>query len=251
MLPARRWKRSLQLGICKWDAMEALYRRQTKYLFADLSLLTSGEGDEATSPSFTAENEAIDASSSSLEAPIATRYMQGDAMETLYRRQTDTCLPIFKCLQAERATRQRRPLLQYVAPQLMLPARRWKRSLQLCCPRFALRKRPFSDGNQAPDCRRIVYYLQRWRAGNTAILRVDRHLQHVVVSAQLSLESRDAFPKDGNTHLPWRARGPFWRPPSGRLFPSLRFIYPSRSGYIRVAAPFWIRCQIRPFPRLS
>ena len=36
MLLARRWKRSLQLGICKWDAMEALHPRQTKYLFADL-----------------------------------------------------------------------------------------------------------------------------------------------------------------------------------------------------------------------
>ena len=75
MLPARRWKRSLQLGICKWDAMETLYRRQTKYLFADLSVFISGEGDEATSPSFTAENEGIDASSASLEALIATRYM--------------------------------------------------------------------------------------------------------------------------------------------------------------------------------
>ena len=39
-------------------------------------MFTSGEGDEATSPSFEAENEAIDASSPSLEALIATRYMQ-------------------------------------------------------------------------------------------------------------------------------------------------------------------------------
>ena len=214
-------------------------------------MLTSREGDEATSPSFTAENEAIDASSSSLEAPIATRYMQGDAMEALYRRQTDTYLPIVDCLQAESVTRQRRLLLRYVTWQLMLPVHHCKRSLQLCCPQVALRKRPFSDGNEAPDCRRIIYCLHRWRAGNTAILRVDRHLQRVVVSAQLSLESRDAFPKDGNTHLPWRARGPFWRPPSGRFFPSLRFIYPSRSGYIRVDAPFWIRGQIHRSPRLS
>ena len=160
-------------------------------------------------------------------------------------------MPIFKCSQAERATRQRRPLLQYVAPQLMLPARRWKRSLQLCCPRFALRKRPFSDGNQAPDCRQMVLCLRRWQAGNSAIVCIDWCLQRIVVSAHLSLKSRDAFPKDGNTHLPWRARGPFWRPPSGHFFPSLRFIYPSRSGYIRVDAPFWIRGQIRRSPRLS
>ena len=56
--------------------MGALYRWQTKYLFANLSLLTSREGDEVTSPSCATENEAIDASSSSLEALIATRYMQ-------------------------------------------------------------------------------------------------------------------------------------------------------------------------------
>ena len=35
----------------------------------------------------------------------------------------NTCLPIFNCLQAKRATRQRRPLLQLKTKQLMLPAR--------------------------------------------------------------------------------------------------------------------------------
>ena len=123
-------------------------------------------------------------------------------MGALYPRQTNTCLPIFKCLQAERATRQRRPLFQYVTRQSRLPARRWKRSLQLCCPPVALPKRPFSDGNQSPDCRQMVLCLRQWRAGNSAILRVDRRLQPVVVSAQLSLESREAFPNDGNTYLP-------------------------------------------------
>ena len=53
-----------------------LYSRQTEYLFADLSLFASVEGDEATSPSFVAENAAIEASSSSLEALIAARYME-------------------------------------------------------------------------------------------------------------------------------------------------------------------------------
>ena len=42
-------------------------------------LFGSGEGDEATSPSLATENESIDASSPSLEAPIATYYMRGDA----------------------------------------------------------------------------------------------------------------------------------------------------------------------------
>ena len=53
--------------------MGALYPWQTKCLFADLLLFTSGEGDEATSPSCGAKNEAIDVtSSSSLEALGAT-----------------------------------------------------------------------------------------------------------------------------------------------------------------------------------
>ena len=42
----------------------------------------------------------------------------------------NACLPIFNCLQAERATRQRGPLLKLKTWQLRLPARRWKRSVQ-------------------------------------------------------------------------------------------------------------------------
>ena len=58
--------------------MGALHPRQTEYLFADLLLFTSGEGDKATSLSFAPENEAINGSSASLETLIATRYKQGD-----------------------------------------------------------------------------------------------------------------------------------------------------------------------------
>ena len=49
----------------------ALYPWQTKCLFAGLLLFESGEGDEATSPSFAASNAGIDASSALLEALIA------------------------------------------------------------------------------------------------------------------------------------------------------------------------------------
>ena len=49
---------------------------EKKYLLAIVSFVRGTEGHEATSPSFAAENAAIDASSSSLEALIATRYMQ-------------------------------------------------------------------------------------------------------------------------------------------------------------------------------
>ena len=43
-----------------------------KYLFSNPQLFTNEEGKEATSSSFATENEAIDASNSSLEALIAT-----------------------------------------------------------------------------------------------------------------------------------------------------------------------------------
>ena len=127
-------------------------------------------------------------------------------MGALYQRQIDTYLPLFKFLQAERATRQRYPLLQYVTRQLRLLTRHWKRSLQLCCPQMALQKRAFSDGNQPPYCRQMVFCLRRWRVGDSTILHVDWCLQHIVVSVQSSLDVRDAFPNDGNTHFPWRAR---------------------------------------------
>ena len=52
--------------------MGAAYPWQTKYMFVDLLLFESGEGDEATSPYFTAENSGIDTSSVVLEALIAT-----------------------------------------------------------------------------------------------------------------------------------------------------------------------------------
>ena len=72
MLPARRWKHPLQLFTCGGAANGSSFTTANKYLFADLLFFTAGEGDEATSPSVAAENAAIDASSSSLEAPIAT-----------------------------------------------------------------------------------------------------------------------------------------------------------------------------------
>ena len=71
MLPARRWKRPLQLFTCGGAANGSVFTAANKYLFADLLFFTAGEGDEPTSPFVPAENVAIDASSSSLETPIA------------------------------------------------------------------------------------------------------------------------------------------------------------------------------------
>ena len=58
-------------------------------------------------------------------------YAQGMRREHFIDGKQNTCLPIFKCLLAERATRQRSPLLQPKTKRLMLPTRRWKRLLQL------------------------------------------------------------------------------------------------------------------------
>ena len=49
----------------------ALYPWQTEYLFANLLLFMSGEGDEAMSPAFATANVLIEASKASLEALIA------------------------------------------------------------------------------------------------------------------------------------------------------------------------------------
>ena len=88
MLPAHPWKRSLQLAICRGDANGSILPTANKNLFADLEVFTSGGGNEATSSSFVDESKAIDASSSSLQALIATRYMHRDVMGALYRWQT-------------------------------------------------------------------------------------------------------------------------------------------------------------------
>ena len=77
VLPARHWKCPLQLITCGGNVNRGVFTKANKYSFADLLLFESGEGDEATSPSFATENESIHASSSSLEAPIATYYMWG------------------------------------------------------------------------------------------------------------------------------------------------------------------------------
>ena len=57
---------------CSWKAKLGTLHTEKDYLLALFIFVRGAEGDEATSPSFAAENEAIDASSSSLEALIAT-----------------------------------------------------------------------------------------------------------------------------------------------------------------------------------
>ena len=72
MLPDRRQKRKWNVTSCCWKAKLGTLHTEKNYLLALFISVRGVEGDEATSLSFAAENEAIDASSSSLEALIAT-----------------------------------------------------------------------------------------------------------------------------------------------------------------------------------
>ena len=71
MLPARCWKRSLQRSKCSGDANGSGLPTANNYLFADLFLFKSGEGEEATSPSFATSYEPIQASKPPLETLIS------------------------------------------------------------------------------------------------------------------------------------------------------------------------------------
>ena len=57
---------------CSWKAKLGTLHTEKNYLTLRFTFVHGVEGDEATSPSFAAENKAIDASSSLLEALIAT-----------------------------------------------------------------------------------------------------------------------------------------------------------------------------------
>ena len=63
----------------------------------------------------------------------------------------NACLPIFKCLQVKRATRQRRPLLDLKTQRLVLPARRWKRLFQLGI------RRGDANGRTLPTANRYLF----------------------------------------------------------------------------------------------
>ena len=75
-LPDHRWKRSFQLGAFSGDGKASTLPTANKCLFADLLLFASGEGDEATSPSFTTSYALIQVSSPSLETLILALYVQ-------------------------------------------------------------------------------------------------------------------------------------------------------------------------------
>ena len=79
MLPDCLWKRKWNMTSCSWKSKLGTFHTKKNYLLALFIFVHGVEDDEATSPSFAAENAAIEASSSSLEALIATRCSRGDA----------------------------------------------------------------------------------------------------------------------------------------------------------------------------
>ena len=84
--------------------------------------------------------------------------------------------------------------------------------------------------------------------GNATILHVDWRFQHIVLSEHFLLDACDAFTNNGITHLPLRARGTLWRPPSGHFFPSLNSIYPSQSAIFGLTCPFGFHLKSVLFP---
>ena len=79
-----------------------------KCLFADLLFFTTKEGDEAASPSIAAENVAIEASSTSLEALITSLLPGcGNEKEAIFPTAINLLIAVgslFFCTDGERAT---------------------------------------------------------------------------------------------------------------------------------------------------
>ena len=77
----------------------ALYIGKEYFLLANILFICEIEGDGATTPSFSIFNGSIHASSSSLEAHIATHHIGGGGggapMGVVSQWQTNSCLPIF------------------------------------------------------------------------------------------------------------------------------------------------------------
>ena len=98
MLPACCWKHLLQHRKCSGDVNRSGLPTANNYLFADLLFFTDGEGDEATSPSFSAANKGNDASSVVGSAHCNKANAVGMRVGAVHPRQTTTCLAIFSFL---------------------------------------------------------------------------------------------------------------------------------------------------------
>ena len=148
MLPACRWKRAEQHSKCIGDANGSTLPTANKKPVCRSLIVCKRRGRQGNVALFYSRKRSdwcfqLVAGS----AYCNSVYAQGMPWEHFTDGNENTCLPIFNCFQTERATRQRRPLLKLKTQQLALPARRWKRSLQLgICT--GMRWEHFTDGKQ-------------------------------------------------------------------------------------------------------
>ena len=103
----------------------------------------------------------------------------------------------FTCLPAERATRQCRPLLQLKTQRLMLPARRWKRLLQLYKCKGHGNGSTLPTANRIPVCRSLIVYKRRARRGNVAFFCNTFHVAIDASSSSLKAIIATLLPTDG------------------------------------------------------
>ena len=146
----------MQLFTCGGAANGSIFTTANKYLFANLLLSESGEGDETTSPSFPAENAVIDASISSLEAPIATFYMRGAANGSVFT--TENKYLFADLLLSESGEGDETTSPSFPAENAMIDAS--NSSLEAPIATFYMRggceRERFHNGKQIPVCRSFV-----------------------------------------------------------------------------------------------
>ena len=132
MLPNRRQKRNWNVTSWYWKAKFGTLHTEKNYLLALFTFVHGVEGDEATSPSFASRNGLIGASRSSPEAQMELDFVQleGEVGHFAHGKKP-TCLRFLPLFMAQRATGQRRPLLQVEMGRLMLPDCLWKRTVNV------------------------------------------------------------------------------------------------------------------------
>ena len=90
---------------CSWKAKLGTLHMEKNYLITFFTFVCGAEGDGAMSPSFVVENEAIEASSSSLEGLIATRCSRGDVNGGIFS--TANKMPVCQSLSVYKRREQR------------------------------------------------------------------------------------------------------------------------------------------------
>ena len=163
MLPDRRQKRKLHVTSCSWKTKLGTLQTEKNYLLAFLTFVCGAEGDRATSPSSASGNGSIYASRSSPEAQIARYFLQlDDEVGHFTNGKKTTCLHFLPLFVAQRATGQRRPLLQVETGRSMLPDRRQKRKLHVTSCSWKTKLGILHTEKKLPAC---AFYLCSWRRG--------------------------------------------------------------------------------------